>query len=233
MGDDDRLLVKPPKELEQLRVPGSAVTKAVPAGGLECGQRMAMGLSNELVEVTLTLRWTRGAASEAAVAAGRQQAGIYLLGGGVTVGYEPLLQKLVLNATNATSPPKSWGNASRFQASPSAVNVSVVNDSVSFRVYQDKIVVEVFEERGRAAITQVTAPIAVSSEAATAVGIYLECGGGGEEERAMSLPSFEATAWQLRPAPVRTSPTDYKSDDETPVQLEWCSGGVCVNNALV
>ena len=92
-----------------------------------------------------------------------------------------------------------------------------MNDSVSFRVYQDKIVVEVFEERGRAAITQVTAPVAVSSEAATAVGIYLECG-GGLEERAMSLPSFEATAWQLRPAPVRTSPTDYKSDDETPVE---------------
>ena len=208
LGDDDRLLVRPPKELEQLRVRGSVVAKAVPAGGLECGQRMAVGISSELVEVTLTLRWTQRAVGAAATAAaGRwQQAGIYLLGGGISVGYEPSVEELVLNASNSTRPPESWGNASRFQASPSAVNVSAVNGSVSFRVYQDRIVVEVFEERGRAAITQVTAPIAVVSKAATEVGIYLECEGDIKEDQAQTLPSFAVMAWQLRPAPVQTSP---------------------------
>ena len=191
LSDDDRLLVKPPKELDQLRT-GSAVTKTVAA--LKCGQRMALGLSSQLAEVDLTLRWA--ATDAAAAASGWQQAGIYVLDGGVSVGYEPSTERLILNASNSTVPPAGWGNASRFQASPSAVNVSTglsivtsfpsiflhfylislhsylisldfspVNNSVAFRVYLDKIVVEVFEERGRAAITQVTAPIAVGASA--------------------------------------------------------------------
>ena len=63
LGDDDRLLVKPPKELEQLRM-GSAVTKTVPT--LRCGQRMALGFSGQLAEVALTLRWPAAAAAVAA-----------------------------------------------------------------------------------------------------------------------------------------------------------------------
>ena len=160
---------------------------------------MALGLNSELVEVDLTLRWP----AAAAVASGWQQAGIYVLDGGVSVGYEPSTEKLVLNASNSSTPPAHWldGAPSRFQASPSAVNVSVVNHSVAFRVYLDKIVVEVFEERGRAAITQVTAPIATGE---SEVGVFLECDG----EKDIAAPSFEATAWQLRPAPVRNQPTD-------------------------
>ena len=60
LGDDDRLLVKPPKELEQLRT-GTAVTKTVPT--LRCGQRMALGFSGPLAEVALTLRWPATAAA--------------------------------------------------------------------------------------------------------------------------------------------------------------------------
>ena len=212
LGDDDRLLVKPPKELEQLRVTGSAVTKTVSA--LRCGQRMALGFSGLLAEVALTLRWPAAAAATL----GWRQAGIYILDGGVSVGYEPTAEKLVLNATNSSAPPAHWldGIPSRFQAAPSAVNVSAVNHSVSFRVYLDKIIVEVFEERGRAAITQVTAPIEAGASAE--VGIFLECDGDGggssssssstEEEEVGVSPSFEAKAWQLRPAPVRNQPTN-------------------------
>ena len=200
LGDDDRLLVKPPKELEQLRT-GSAVTKSVPT--LRCGQRMALGFSGQLAEVALTLRWPAAAAA----VAGWQQAGIYILGGGVSVGYELTTEKLVPNASNSSAPPAHWldGSPSRFRASPSAVNVSAVNLSVSFRVFLDKIVVEVFEERGRAAITQVTAPSEAGASAE--VGIFLECAGSSQEEAAVVAPSFEAKAWQLRSAPVRNQPT--------------------------
>ena len=200
LGDDDRLLVKPPKELEQLRVPGSAVAKSVTSGALRCGQRMALGLNSLLAEVSLTLRWPQ--AAKAGEVSGWQRAGIYILGGGVSVGYELSTMKLILNASNSTTPPEHWGNGSRFLASPFAVNVSAVNNSVGFRVYLDKIVVEVFEERGRAVITQVTAP--GETGASAEVGIFLEC--GNHEEQGAALPSFEAHAWELRPAPVRTMP---------------------------
>ena len=70
-----------------------------------------------------------------------------------------------------------------------------------------KIVVEVFEEHGRAAITQVTAPSEAGASAE--VVIFLECDGSSQGEEAAVAPSFEAKAWQLRPAPVEEDPEGH------------------------
>ena len=109
-----------------------------------------------------------------------------------------------LDASKGAKPPPAWANASRFLDAPFAVNVSSTENSLRFRVFLDRIIVEVFADG--VAITQVVAPSENSQ-----VGLFLDCRSGAGDQHA--APRFEASAWALRPAPVRTL---LKTDDALP-----------------
>lgn len=94
-----------------------------------------------------------------------------------------------------------------------AANVTAVKNVVSFRVFVDKGVIEVFDGLGRAVVTHMTAPAKVGASAE--IGIFLDCAQAGLGFA--TAPLFELHVWKLRPAPVQAMPS---LDDELRAQLK-------------